>query len=62
MKTVFRIATFDKGGNLKLLLKEYETYEQAENAIRLNCMDGVYQIQKVFVKFTEHETSDTLPF
>ncbi len=52
MKTVFRIAEFDKDGKLTLLEKEYESYTMAEEAIVVgkDLPLGTYQIQKVFVK------------
>ena len=62
MKVVFRIASFNIVGELKLLPKEYSTYEEAEKAITHNCMDGVYQIQKVFVKATSHDLNNEPPF
>ena len=62
MKVVFRIASFNIIGELKLLPKEYPTYEEAEKAITHNCMDGVYQIQKVFVKATRHDPTNEQPF
>ena len=62
MKVVFRIASFNIIGELKLLPKEYPTYEEAEKAIAHNCMDGVYQIQKVFVKATRHDPTNEQPF
>ena len=62
MKVVFRIASFNSVGELRLLSKEYSTYEEAEKSIMHNCMDGVYQIQKVFVKATNHSPNDEPPF
>ena len=62
MRVVFKIASFNSVGELKLLPKEYPTYEEAEKAITHNYMDGVYQIQKVFVKDTSHDPDTEHPF
>lgn len=47
-KEVFKIAEFDGQGNLRLLIKEYSSYEEAKLII-LAMPSGTYQIQKVFV-------------
>ena len=62
MRVVFKIASFNSVGELKLLPKEYSTYDEAEKAITHNFLDGVYQIQKVFVKATRHDPDTEQPF
>ena len=61
MRVVFKIASFNSVGELNLLPKEYSTYDEAEKAITHNCLDGVYQIQKVFVKDTRHDPDTEQP-
>ena len=47
MKIIYKIASFDQEGQLKLLLNEYPSYQSAESAI-INLPDGLYQVQKLF--------------
>ncbi len=50
VREVFRIASFDKKGKLTLLKDEFDTYPEAEKHTHI-LSKGVYQIQKLFVKF-----------
>jgi hypothetical protein len=49
MQEVFKIAEFDTQGRLRLKNQEFSSYAAAHKAIE-DLPDGVYQIQKVFVK------------
>ena len=49
MKEVFRIAEFNKDGNLALKPQEFLSYSDAMIEIE-KLPSGTYQIQKVFVK------------
>ena len=48
MKEVFKVAEFDKDGNLRLKVQEFENYTDAVNFIK-ELPSGTYQVQKVFV-------------
>ena len=48
MKEIFKIAEFDRNGNLRLKVYEFDTYEEALSVLK-SLPTGTYQIQKVFI-------------